>query len=165
MGYQMLGEEILDPHKVESENLSVKGIGIIPCITKLTTEKTMTRSEGITSLGDKVYGYEIHMGETIAKGEYNYFVNLTSSNGEETSINDGYISEDRKIMATYLHGVLDSSSFRETILNAIRREKGLIEKKSSKYEAIRDKEIDKLASIVRESIDIDSIYDIMGIKR
>ena len=164
-GYQMLGEEILDPHKVESENLSVKGIGIIPCITKLTTEKTMTRSEGITSLGDKVYGYEIHMGETIAKGEYNYFVNLTSSNGEETSINDGYISEDRKIMATYLHGVLDSSSFRETILNAIRREKGLIEKKSSKYEAIRDKEIDKLASIVRESIDIDSIYDIMGIKR
>ena len=85
--------------------------------------------------------------------------------GEETSINDGYISEDRKIMATYLHGVLDSSSFRETILNAIRREKGLIEKKSSKYEAIRDKEIDKLASIVRESIDIDSIYDIMGIKR
>ncbi|MBM6861138.1 cobyric acid synthase CobQ, partial [Clostridium saudiense] len=106
-----------------------------------------------------------HMGETIAKGEYNYFVNLTSSNGEEVSINDGYISKDKKIMATYLHGVLDSTSFRETILNTIRREKGLIEKKSPKYEAIREKEIDKLASIVRESLDIDSIYDIMGIKR
>ena len=84
-------------------NLSVKGIGIIPCITKLTTEKIMTRSEGVTSLGDKVYGYEIHMGETIAKCEYNYFVNLTSSNGEEASANDGYISEDKKIMAYLLH--------------------------------------------------------------
>ncbi|MEG1871217.1 MAG: cobyric acid synthase CobQ, partial [Peptostreptococcaceae bacterium] len=164
-GYQMLGKEIIDPHKVESDNEEVKGIGIIPCSTKLNLEKTMTRAEGITALGDKVYGYEIHMGETKAKGDYETLVRLTKVNGEETEILDGYLSSDKRIMATYLHGILDSNSFRGTILNDIRREKGLSEKEALKYEAIREKEINKLAKIVRESLDISSIYETMGIKR
>lgn len=164
-GYQMMGEEILDPHNVESENERVRGIGIIPCTTKLNLEKTMTRAEGITSLGDSVYGYEIHMGETTAKGEYNNLVKLTKVNGKESNSKDGYISDDKRVMATYLHGILDSKGFRETLLNDIRRKKGIEEKKSSIYEAVREKEIDKLADIVRESLDINSIYEIMGIKR
>ena len=164
-GYQMLGEEILDPHKVESDNEEVKGIGIIPCSTKLNLEKTMTRAEGITALGDKVYGYEIHMGETKSKGNYETLVRLTKVNGEESDILDGYLSSDKRIMATYLHGILDSNSFRGTILNDIRGEKGLPQKEALKYEAIREKEINKLACIVRESLDINSIYETMGIKR
>lgn len=164
-GYQMLGEEILDPHKVESDNEEVKGIGIIPCSTKLNLEKTMTRAEGITALGDKVYGYEIHMGETKSKGNYETLVRLTKVNGEESDILDGYLSSDKRIIATYLHGILDSNSFRGTILNDIRRKKGLPQKEALKYEAIREKEINKLACIVRESLDINSIYETMGIKR
>ena len=51
-------------------------------------------------------------------------------------------------------------------INALaQKAKGIEEKKSSIYEAVREKEIDKLADIVRERLDINSIYEIMGIKR
>jgi adenosylcobyric acid synthase len=38
-------------------------------------------------------------------------------------------------------------------------------KKSKVYESLREKELDKLADIVRGSVDIDGIYKIMGMKR
>jgi adenosylcobyric acid synthase len=37
-------------------------------------------------------------------------------------------------------------------------------KASIAYESLRDKELDKLAQIVRESLDMEEIYSIMGLK-
>lgn len=162
-GYQMMGSKILDPYGVESAKKETEGLNIIPCVTKLNKEKVMTRAEGVTVLGDKVYGYEIHMGETTAEKEYTYLLTLNSINGETKNILDGYISEDKKVMATYLHGILDGNEFRASLLNSIRRDKGLEEKESLKYEAQREEEIDKLADIVRSSVDIKALYEIMGL--
>ncbi|MPN50289.1 hypothetical protein SDC9_197915 [bioreactor metagenome] len=33
------------------------------------------------------------------------------------------------------------------------------------YESLRDKELDRLADIVRKSLDMDKIYEAIGIKR
>lgn len=163
-GYQMMGQEILDPHEIESNTVEINGLGIIPSVTTMTTEKTMTRVNGITSLGTKVYGYEIHMGETSYREEANPLVVIKEFNGNICNKNDGYISNDKRIMATYLHGILDSDKVRESILNPIRIEKGFKMRKSPKYESFRDIEIKKLAEIVRQSIDIKKLYEIMGIK-
>jgi adenosylcobyric acid synthase len=41
----------------------------------------------------------------------------------------------------------------------------MIPKKSKEYESLREIELDKLADIVRESLDMDAIYKIIGIDR
>lgn len=163
-GYQMMGKEILDPHGVESTREKIEGLNIIPCSTKLNLEKVMTRAEGRLLSGEMVYGYEIHMGETTKEGNYNHLVTLEKINGKEEKLLDGYVSEDERIMATYLHGILDGEGLREKLLNSIRKEKGIEVKKSPKYESIRETEINKLADIVREALDIDALYKIMGLK-
>ncbi len=68
-------------------------------------------------------------------------------------------------MGTYIHGILDGVEFREYIVNTLRIKKSMIPKKSKEYESLREKELDKLADIVRESLDMDAIYKIIGIDR
>ena len=67
-------------------------------------------------------------------------------------------------MGTYIHGILDGVEFREYIVNTLRIKKAMKPKKSKVYESLREKEIDKLADIVRESIDMDAIYKIWELK-
>lgn len=77
---------------------------------------------------------------------------------------DGAVNTAQNVFGTYIHGVFDAVDFREYILNRIRQNKGLSYKKSKIYENLREGEIEKLAHIVRRSLDIDKIYAIMGIK-
>ena len=71
-GYQILGDEICDPHCVESTVGSIKGLGLLNMRTVLEEEKTTTRVAGHISAdflnmglsGSAITGYEIHMGET-----------------------------------------------------------------------------------------------------
>ena len=50
-------------------------------------------------------------------------------------------------------------------MNDLRNKKSIKPKKSKTYESLREKEIDKLADIVRNNIDMNMIYKIIGIKR
>lgn len=68
------------------------------------------------------------------------------------------------IMATYLHGIFDNKEFTEALLNEIRRRKGLEEiNHNISYEEYKRKEFDKLEKLVRENVDMDTIYKIMGL--
>ena len=68
-------------------------------------------------------------------------------------------------MGTYIHGILDGVEFREYIVNTLRIKKSMEPEESKVYESLREKELDKLADIVRDSIDMDSMYKILGIKK
>ncbi|WP_040214305.1 cobyric acid synthase [Clostridium polynesiense] len=168
-GYQMLGRTIEDPLKVESSNISIEGLGLLNITTALEAEKVMTRVKGeFSHMGSsgRIYGYEIHMGTTIKEPGLRNFITLSEikggSSGELKS--DGTFNERGNVIGSYIHGIFDSTDFREYILNRIRKDKGLKLKASKPYESIRDDEINKLADIVRENVDIDAIYGIMGIK-
>jgi adenosylcobyric acid synthase len=86
-------------------------------------------------------------------------------NGERICIEDGAINIEGNVMGTYIHGVFDGVDFREYIINKIRLQKGMKYKSSITYENLREKELDTLADIVRQNMDINKLYDIMGIKR
>ena len=62
-GYQMMGEEILDPQQVEGDIERIPGLGILPVVTTMSGEKR-TVQVTFDYKGQSCQGYEIHMGET-----------------------------------------------------------------------------------------------------
>jgi adenosylcobyric acid synthase len=166
-GYQMLGKEIRDPLNIESNLGSIKGIGLLDTTTTIESEKIMTRVDGKVKLQNfegSIYGYEIHMGKTIAGEDSTSFITITKENGKDTCKADGIFNKSETIFGTYVHGILDSTEFRQYLLNRIRAEKALPQRKSPVYEGFREEELNKLADIVRKSLDIKKIYEIMGLE-
>lgn len=169
-GYQMLGKIIKDPYKVETDLEYVNGLGILDVETTFEKEKVTTRVRGQYLYDDKndennIYGYEIHMGISKYGKDTKPLFKIINKNGHKNEYFDGAINEDGNVMGTYIHGIFDSVYFREKIINELRGKKGITKKKSKIYENIREKEIDKLASLVRSSLDMNKIYSIMGIER
>jgi adenosylcobyric acid synthase len=114
---------------------------------------------------DEVYGYEIHMGICSYGQKSEALFCINDKNGEVMSYKDGAVNKGGNVLGTYIHGIFDSVFFREYIVNLLREKKGVSFKKSKDYESLREKELDKLADIVRSSIDIESIYNAMGMKK
>ena len=80
----MLGETLSDPHHVEAGG-TIKGMGLLPMDTVFAEKKTRTRVSGrflelegeLQALsGAELEGYEIHMGETVLKGEAGHSVSI-----------------------------------------------------------------------------------------
>lgn len=171
-GYQMLGKVLEDPYGVETTLESMEGLDILPIKTVFEEKKITTRVNGIiakdlinndTPLS--IYGYEIHMGKTTLLDEGKSLININKSNNEEANHLDGVINNKGNVMGTYIHGIFDGVEFRQHIINELRRDKGIEEKVSMAYEHLREKELDKLADLVRASIDMNKIYKIMGLNR
>ncbi|WP_234121929.1 cobyric acid synthase [Clostridium hydrogenum] len=158
-GYQMLGRKIVDVEGWEVKKGEVEeGLSIFNTETYFEGEKITQNVEG-TALGCKVYGYEIHSGRT--SGNKKPFVNIKKKTGEMVNYFDGDMLLD-KYYGTYLHGIFDSNEFRAKILNSIRRKKKLEEKVSADLREKREEELNKLAAIVRENIDIEYVYKLLG---
>jgi adenosylcobyric acid synthase len=181
-GYQMLGNFIKDPYGVETDLKEIEGLKLLDVGTVFEEEKITTRikaSISSTSIkinnhkyisdeemqGTEIYGYEIHMGICSYGKEAEALFNINYKNGEEVSYVDGAINRQGNIMGTYIHGIFDSIFFRQYIVNMLREKKGISFKESQLYENLREKELDKLADIVRSSVDIKGIYKLMGISK
>ncbi|MDR1820441.1 MAG: cobyric acid synthase [Methanobrevibacter sp.] len=157
-GYQMLGKSIIDPYSVETKTLKVDGIGLLDIETIFETKKVKRRVEANLIYDDSisVYGYEIHIGVSNYGKSAKPLFNINQENYFDGSVND-----DGSVLGSYIHGIFDNPDFREFILNKIREKKGIGKKKSKEYECLRENELNKLADVVRNSVDIDEIYNIM----
>lgn len=184
-GYQMLGSSLSDPHGVETNSEEIEGMKLLDIDTIFEKEKITTRVkassidissikvvnsekdklESCSDISLEVYGYEIHMGICKYGHKSKPLFEIYDKNGQNTSSLDGAINLRGNVMGTYIHGILDGVEFREYIVNTLRMKKSMEPKKSKVYESLREKELDKLADIVRNSIDMDAIYEILGIKR
>lgn len=162
-GYQMLGEKIEDIYGVEGIG-TMRGLGLLPMITYFEPEKTRTRTKGYTEKlegmfkalsGKKIRGYEIHMGKSILQNDEAY--NFAKLEGKY----DGCCSGN--VIGTYIHGIFDEEDFRSAFVKLVCDRKGIeysnIDKIS--YKEYKEKQYDKLADILRESIDMDIIYKII----
>ncbi len=166
-GYQVLGSKIKDPYKVETDLGEIEGLNLLDMETTFEKEKVTTRVSAKVlneETQDNVYGYEIHMGISKYGENINPLFKIYNKNGEKVDYFDGAINEKKNVMGTYIHGVFDGVAFREKIINELRVKKGLEKKKSKIYEHMREKELDKLADTVRQSLDMEKIYSIIGIK-
>lgn len=170
-GYQMLGQHIYD--EVESGLGEMPGIGLLDVVTRFAHEKTTTRVAGnvqpdlpgifAASAGTSLTGYEIHMGETQRGENTSPFATFTECNTQPYHNLDGAISDDGRVLGTYLHGLFDSGEFTRSLLDSLRLRKGLSawEGEVFDYQKYKNQQFDILADAMREHIDMAKIYQIM----
>ncbi|MDO8673182.1 MAG: cobyric acid synthase CobQ, partial [Dehalococcoidia bacterium] len=184
-GYQMLGRKIADPLGVESNIGEMDGLGLLDVETEFAAGKTTSQvtatvigNRGLLagSTGQTVTGYEIHMGQTRGSTDLPAFGVVDRGQGtgdRETSPDprplipdpylDGQTDETGNIVGTYLHGLFHNAGFRRNLLDAVRRLKGM-PPLEAEIAFSRDREYDKLADLVRSSIDIDAVYAMIGLR-
>ena len=153
-GYQMLGRELLDPNKIESNMGKASGLGLLPIDTELAAAKTLIRREGQhNESGKPVTGYEIHHGQTIGSSQSLFTYDDGSVCGTKSTIGS--------IWGCYLHGLFDSDSFRRSFINRIRAKKGLPAYGGPLIAYDLEPAFDRLADTVREGLDMDVIYRLL----
>jgi len=164
-GYQILGHKIEDPYRVESDRGEVRGLGLLPVETRLDKVKVVRRVNGECLLyGCRLRGYEIHMGRSTPTGDRSRPFALLKEPGKGARWEDGWVSEDGKVIGTYVHGILDSPGLRGHFLNRIRRAKGLRPRKARQGRLARFKEYDKLAEHFERYCDVEKIVA-LGIEK
>ncbi|MCL5982616.1 MAG: cobyric acid synthase [Firmicutes bacterium] len=161
-GYQMLGQRILDNLGSDGAGGSRLGLGLLPVETEFGTVKTTARVCGHTlPEGEELAGYEIHMGQTRRFG-VRPFARLTTEDGKEYL--DGAVSGDGRIIGTYLHGLFDAASFRQSFLNRVRRAFNLPEQQGDNRSARQQREASYrlLAASVREHLDTAQLLQLLN---
>jgi len=156
-GFQMLGNIITDEFGVEGdEGCSEKGLGLLPVNTIMREEKTCKNEsvvvDNISGLwtdfnGISADGYELHMGET-------YMDNISIKSCGRNSV-----------FGTYLHGLFDKQEFLDAFLLILANYKNIDTIVSVDYSAVKEREYDKLADMIRQNIDMQSIYGILEKER
>ena len=177
-GYQLMGQEVLDPDHVEGEIERLPGLGLLPVSTRMTGEK-VTRQvnfqllescrtvvpQGNSSPSNfnnqpsashfQLKGYEIHMGSTVpVEG-----ASASPLNRLESGLCDGYIV-DRTCMGTYIHGILDNPEFIDFLLEPFA---GKLSEAAEtfNYRQFKEEQYDKLADHVRQHVNLPLIYKIL----
>ncbi len=163
-GYQMLGEKISDPTGVESKG-EISGLGLLPVETIMTAGKHRSQVCGAFAnptgilkelKGIEYTGYEIHMGETKLLNESAY---------EFTDKSSGYCMDN--IWGSYVHGLFDNADIVKRIVDALAEQKGIDinTKEVIDYKELKEIEYDRLAATMREYMDMELIYSIIGVER
>lgn len=208
-GYQMLGQELVDPEGVEGPAGSrISGMGLLPVRTVFTGRKTRTRAMGVLEPGSRMFagcggrqleGYEIHMGITepaktrigtgrtsqASVGDGSGREALAAADfpgicGEEQSADcedscgafppirladgreDGFESADGLVFGSYLHGLFDNEWLTDRLLERLARKKGIRPGKHlESVKEYKERQYDKLAALVRSSLDMEQVYRIL----
>ncbi|MDA8234797.1 MAG: cobyric acid synthase [Clostridia bacterium] len=175
-GFQILGTELHDPKGTESSIPSVKGLSLLDMVTVFEPDKITCQvtgeviGEGIFLSqvnGQPVTGYEIHMGRTQLLADTRPAFRLTSRSTKEVDVLDGGVSANGQVFGTYLHGIFDNDGLRRHIINTLRLKKGLLpmeEVDGISVKEQREKDFDKLAQVVRDSLNMNLLYEIMGVR-
>jgi adenosylcobyric acid synthase len=173
-GMQMLGEMILDPEGIEGPQ-SFRGLCLLPMNTTMRPSKITLTGKGVlitkSLFGQPVenlslHGYEIHVGETSYQGAAQPFAQLVRRTREsQEPVMDGCVSLDSRIFGTYLHGLFDGDEFRHAFVNAARKVCHLSRPSElSDWGSKRRESFDRLASTVRDSMDLPSIFKWVGLQ-
>lgn len=188
-GYQMLGERLEDPLGLEGETgRSISGMGLLPAKTIFEPEKARAQVEGAFSQVEGIFeglsgmsfaGYEIHMGRTVIDREngpadtarffhgnleicrpLSYLLEVQSQSKQMHQ--EGWSRGN--VYGSYVHGVFDGAGIAKLVVNALRKKKGLLQQadQSFDYAFYKEQQYDRLASGLRESLDMDAIYRILN---
>jgi adenosylcobyric acid synthase len=156
-GFQMIGAKIADPYQIESSGRTLDGLGMMSMTTVLAREKTLTLASAVhLESGLTVRGYEIHHGQSEPDG-----VEPLLEHPEGRSI--GARSPHKRIWGTYMHGIFDADAFRRWFIDRLRAHRGLPVKGAILAPYDLEPALDRLAQVVRESLDIQHIYGLLGL--
>ncbi|MBB1059157.1 cobyric acid synthase [Marilutibacter spongiae] len=143
-GLQMLGRAVHDPHGIEGEAGSSEALGWLDLETTLQPDKQLREASGHLSIeGVEVHGYEIHCGSSEGPALARPLAILSDGRG------DGALSDDGRILGTYLHGLFDTPG----ALAALLRWAGLQDARPLDMAALREAALDRLADAVEAHLD------------
>jgi adenosylcobyric acid synthase len=131
-GLQILGREILDPHRLESGDCL--GLGLLDLCTTLAPQKT-TRQREVFWNGVPVHGYEIRHGQTSA------------GPGAREHLGEDLGWEQGNVYGIYLHGVFENTAYRQHFL----RKLGWNATASEEWSATLDAHLERVARLIPES--------------
>jgi cobyric acid synthase CobQ/L-threonine-O-3-phosphate decarboxylase len=155
-GYQMLGTTIEDPLAIESNQGTIAGLGLLPMTTVLAADKRLVRQSGVhTESGQPVHGYEIHHG----RSQTDLPTTLAFTDGTGC----GAVDASGRIWGSYLHGIFDSDPFRRWFINRLRQRYSLTPLPGIPAPYDLEPAFDRLAATVRESVDMNRIYQLLGL--
>lgn len=187
-GYQILGEKILDVSGVEGGG-EIRGMGLLSVTTCFKEKKQRSQitgrvcrtvkadmsKDGADYFGEnasqwqhlqdiQVSGYEIHMGESV------YGETATGERGTPFSIledgrEDGCVQG--RVLGTYLHGIFESTEFTQKMMELLCGDRNLdytaLSMQLPSYQDFKEAQYDLLAEAVREHLDMEKLYEIIGI--
>ncbi len=162
-GYQMLGSRLMDPCHVESRAPEAAGLGLLDMEVTFEPEKRTAQSSGTVNCRDGwmselngliLDGYEIHAGHNRLGPEAVPWLTI----GGET---DGVSNAQGNVLGTYLHGIFDDGQFFRALIRHIRGDAAASDSPALTMDQFREREFDRIADIVRASVDMDRIYRII----
>ena len=164
-GYQMLGNRLSDPARSESNIPEAAGLGLLDMDVVFEPEKRTVQSVGkVTAAsgwlsghrGLTIDGYEIHAGRNIYGAHALPW--LQTSGGT-----DGIMNARGNVLGSYLHGLFDDGQLFAALAAHIREERGIpgTAQEPVCFETFREKEFDRIAAIVRSSVDMEAIRRII----
>lgn len=167
-GNQILGNSIIDDQSIEGDKY-ISGLKLIDQDTYISDEKTLTKTKGkivcengfFSCLNGTEYeGYEIHCGVT--------------------NINREGIPNNSDVFGTYIHGIFDKAEVTKALIHGLVRRKVSIDSNLNSdssllkigasiegitdYSDVKDKEYDKAAKAIRDALDMNKLFRIMGIE-
>ncbi len=192
-GYQMLGERIEDPDRIESRVGSVPGLGLLPVRTVFGGEKTTAKVSGRIEAGRGVFqglaglsvtGYEIHMGQTEPTNGYSFqgpsndngsgsasnslqpLIRLTRREGAGIDRAEGHVNERGNVWGTYLHGLFANDNFRHAVLDNLLKRKGITTSRLQTrrlHTLSKDREYDRLAELLKGNLNMKLLKELAGL--
>lgn len=163
-GFQLLGKTLSDPQGVEYGG-TMRGLGLLDADTTFSSGKTRTQITGTwmnrpplfgSGASQNVTGYEIHMGQTVNRGGCRPAIRL------EDGRYDALCSEDGLVFGSYLHGLFDTGGLAYELATVLAEKKGVtLKRQELQLDAYKEQQYDKLADLVRSSIDMNTIYKIL----
>ena len=152
-GYQMMGEEILDPQHVEGDLERFPGLGLLPAVTTMSGEKR-TVQVTFDFQGQSCQGYEIHMGKTQRVDRDGLHTELTEQSSTTMRLS-------QRCWGSYIHGILDNAPVVDDLLapyvNA--------QQTTFDYRAYKEEQYNLLAAETRKYIDMEKVYEIVKAER
>ena len=154
-GYQMLGRTISDA--VESGAGVVEGLGLLDLDIEFAPGKVLAQVTGrSTQFGaHSVSGYEIHYGRVVRNGDDALLA--TASGKPEGSVRGS-------VVGTHWHGLLESDDFRRSFLTWVAEKsgrEGFVVAHATSVAALREEQLDLLANLVEDNLDIDAVLDLI----
>ncbi|HLN43906.1 MAG TPA: cobyric acid synthase [Acidimicrobiales bacterium] len=146
-GYQMLGVSIDDP--IESRRGTVEGLGLLPVHTTFGADKVLGRPSRTLPEAMVVEGYEIHHGVVSRSDGSPLFADVGCRVGS--------------VAGTPWHGLFENDGFRRSFLTetALRAGRAFAVCPDTNFGAIRETRFEKLANMVADHMDTDSILRII----
>ena len=164
-GYQMLGKKLRDPLHTESALGEIDGLGLLDMEVTFHAEKRTVQSVGaicadegwLAAAKDTLLdGYEIHAGDSVFGSDAVPWLTIDGHI-------DGVVNRTENVLGTYLHGLFDDGQLPRLLVNRLKELRGQDgdNRPVMTLEQFREREFDRLADVVRSSVDMDMVYRII----